>query len=159
MIRPRPFEILTKLLLQALYHVSSNRFLIKILVLTSSCSRLSAFLAQITGDTKYKEAAILSATWMKNLQVNANNIVLDSVNGHDCSRSPDTWLFTYNSGKYIEGLSILSAVTGDSSWTDLMITILAAAVKSSAWQGSDGIITEGASPDSNNDGVGFKGMY
>lgn len=38
-----------------------------------------------------------------------------------------------------------------------MVNIAAAAVKSTAWQGSDGIITEGASPSSNNDGVGFKG--
>lgn len=38
-----------------------------------------------------------------------------------------------------------------------MVTIVAAAVKSSAWEGSDGIITEGSSPGSNNDDVGFKG--
>jgi len=35
---------------------------------------------------------------------------------------------------------------------------VAAAVKSSAWQGSDGIIKEGSSPSKNNDGVGFKGV-
>jgi len=35
--------------------------------------------------------------------------------------------------------------------------IIAAAVKNSAWQGSDGIIKEGAHIDSNNDTVGFKG--
>jgi hypothetical protein len=40
-----------------------------------------------------------------------------------------------------------------------MINILAKAVKSSAWQGSDGIITEGSSPSSNNDSVGFKGAF
>lgn len=37
------------------------------------------------------------------------------------------------------------------------INIIAAAVKSSTWQGPDGIIKEGASPKSDNDGVGFKG--
>lgn len=37
--------------------------------------------------------------------------------------------------------------------------MLAAAVKFSAWQGSDGIITEGSSTTSNNDGVGFKGNF
>jgi hypothetical protein len=40
-----------------------------------------------------------------------------------------------------------------------MINVLAAAVKSTAWQGADGIITEGSSTSSNNDGVGFKGTY
>jgi hypothetical protein len=39
-----------------------------------------------------------------------------------------------------------------------MVTIVAAAVKNAPWQGSDGIITEGVSLTSNNDGVGFKGM-
>jgi hypothetical protein len=103
--------------------------------------------------------------------------VLDTVKAPDCSISPANWLFTYNSGKYIEGLSVLAAVTGDSQWTNLcvlpfsivfpqsmppirgrMINILIAAVKNNVWQGSDGIITEGSSPDSNNDGVGFKGQ-
>lgn len=40
-----------------------------------------------------------------------------------------------------------------------MVTIVAAAVKNAPWQGSDGIITEGVSTTSNNDGVGFKGMW
>lgn len=38
-----------------------------------------------------------------------------------------------------------------------MVTTVAAAVKNAPWQGSDGIITEGSSTTSNNDGVGFKG--
>ena len=38
-----------------------------------------------------------------------------------------------------------------------MVDVVASAVKSSVWQGIDGIITEGSSPDKNNDGVGFKG--
>ncbi|KAG6867344.1 hypothetical protein C0993_004152 [Termitomyces sp. T159_Od127] len=40
-----------------------------------------------------------------------------------------------------------------------MVDIVAAAVKSSAWQGSDGIITEGVSTTSDNDGVGFKAVF
>jgi len=119
----------------------------------------SALLASITGDAKYTNAAVLSAQWMRNHNINSNNIVLDTVNGHDCSRSPATWLFTYNSGKYIEGLSVLADVTGDSQWRTLMVNIVAAAVKSPVWQGSDGIITEGSSPTSNNDGVGFKAIF
>ncbi|KAF9526516.1 endo-1,6-alpha-mannosidase [Crepidotus variabilis] len=119
---------------------------------------LSAYLAEITGDAKYKNAAILSATWIQNHNI-ANNIVLDSVNAHDCSKSATSFTFTYNSGKYIEGLSVLSTITGDSKWTNLMLNIVAAAVKSSLWQGSDGIISEGASPNSNNDGVGFKAVF
>jgi hypothetical protein len=40
-----------------------------------------------------------------------------------------------------------------------MTNMIAAAVRNSQWQGSNGVITEGASPNSNNDGVGFKGMF
>ncbi|KAF8993436.1 hypothetical protein BDQ17DRAFT_1368327 [Cyathus striatus] len=69
-----------------------------------------------------------------NHNINSNGIVLDTV--------PATWLFTYNSGKYIEGLS----------WRNSMINVVAAAV-------NDGIITEGASPTQNGDGVGFKAVF
>ncbi|KAF7345489.1 Glycoside hydrolase family 76 protein [Mycena venus] len=120
---------------------------------------LSAFLAEYTKNATYTNAAILSANWIKSHNINANNLVLDTVNAFDCSTSPATWLFTYNSGKYIEGLSVLAAVTGDASWNTLMINILNAAVKTTAWEGSDGIITEGVSTTSNNDGVGFKAIF
>lgn len=39
-----------------------------------------------------------------------------------------------------------------------MVTTVAAAVKNAPWQGANGIITEGADTDSNDDGDGFKGM-
>ncbi|KAJ7654591.1 endo-1,6-alpha-mannosidase [Mycena polygramma] len=120
---------------------------------------VSAFLAEYTNDAKYTAAAILSANWIKAHNINANDLVLDTVNAFDCSTSPATWLFTYNSGKYIEGLSVLAAVTGDSQWSTLMINILNSAVKTTAWEGSDGIITEGVSTTSNNDGVGFKAVF
>ncbi|KAJ7691905.1 endo-1,6-alpha-mannosidase [Mycena rosella] len=120
---------------------------------------LSAFLAEYTKNATYTSAAILSANWIKAHNINANNLVLDTVNAADCTTSPATWLFTYNSGKYIEGLNVLAAVTGDSQWTTLMINILNSAVKTTVWQGSDGIITEGVSTTSNNDGVGFKAVF
>lgn len=121
---------------------------------------LSSYLAEISpSNTQYKNAAIAAANWMKSLQISSENIILDSINGHDCSRSPSNWIFTYNSGKFIEGLSILSDVTQDSSWNSLMVSILASAVKSSHWEGSDGIITEGANTSSNDDGVGFKAIF
>lgn len=39
------------------------------------------------------------------------------------------------------------------------VNVLAKAVKSSPWQGSDGIITEGSNTSNNDDGVGFKGPF
>lgn len=79
---------------------------------------MSAFLAEITKDEKYMNAAVLSAGWIKAHNVK-NNVVLDTVSAHDCSRSPSSWIFTYNSGKFIEGLSVLADVTGNSEWRDL----------------------------------------
>ncbi|EPQ56699.1 endo-1,6-alpha-mannosidase [Gloeophyllum trabeum ATCC 11539] len=127
--------------------------------INSITTGLGAYLADATGDSKYANAASAAATWIRSHNINSDNIVLDTVNGHDCSTSPSSWLFTYNSGKYIEGLSVLADVTGDSSWRDLAVNIIAAATHTSAWQGSNGVITEGASPDSNNDGVGFKAVF
>lgn len=75
-------------------------------------------MAEFTKDAKYKNAAILSANWIKAHNIK-NNIVLDSVNSHDCSRSPSDWIFTYNTGKYVEGLSVLADVTKDAQWRNL----------------------------------------
>ncbi|KAJ7065457.1 endo-1,6-alpha-mannosidase [Mycena amicta] len=126
--------------------------------INSITTGLSAFLAEYTGNATYTNAAILSANWIKNHQINSGNLILDTTSA-DCSTTPASWLFTYNSGKYIEGLSVLAAVSKDTSWTTLMINILNSAVKTTAWQGSDGIITEGSSPSANNDGVGFKAIF
>lgn len=120
---------------------------------------LSAYLAEASGGSKtYLDPAIAAAKWIKTHNINSNNIILDSVNAHDCGRSPADWRFTYNSGKFIEGLSVLVSITRDSAWKDLMVNTVAAATKSAPWQGKDGIITEASDATSNNDGVGFKAV-
>jgi len=43
--------------------------------------------------------------------------------------------------------------------TNRLESIVAASTKSLAWEGSNGIITEGASPNQNNDGVEFKAIF
>jgi hypothetical protein len=45
--------------------------------------------------------------------------VLDSINAADCSTSADSFTFTYNSGKFVEGLAVLKDVTKDAQWTNL----------------------------------------
>jgi len=121
---------------------------------------LSGYLAEATGNSMYTNAAIQSAQWITNQDFDPNqNLVLDTVDGSSCATSPSSWLFTYNTGKYIEGLSILATLTGDSQYTTMIGNIVAASTKTSVWEGSNGIITEGASPGSNNDGVGFKAVF
>uniref|UniRef100_D8QI18 Glycoside hydrolase family 76 protein n=1 Tax=Schizophyllum commune (strain H4-8 / FGSC 9210) TaxID=578458 RepID=D8QI18_SCHCM len=119
---------------------------------------LSAYLAEATGDSKYTNAAILSANWIKTLNMRDDYIALDGIGAGDCGRSSAGWLFTYNTGKFVEGLNVLADVTGDGQWKSLATYAANAAMKTGAWQGSNGIITEGASPSSNNDGVGFKSI-
>lgn len=81
---------------------------------------LSAYLAEATGDSKYTTAAILSANWIKNHRYQTSTqLVLDSINAVDCSVSADDFTFTYNSGKFVEGLAVLATVTKDQQWTTL----------------------------------------
>ncbi|KAF7974112.1 hypothetical protein HWV62_13315 [Athelia sp. TMB] len=127
--------------------------------INSITTGLSAFLAEATGNATYTNAAILSANWIQNQNLNSAYLVLDTVDADSCSTSPATELFTYNSGKYIEGLSVLAAITGNAQWTNLMTNIVNAAVKSTVWQGTNGIITEGADTTANNDAVGFKAVF
>ncbi|KAH9923366.1 glycoside hydrolase [Fomitopsis serialis] len=121
---------------------------------------LSAFLASATDDTStYLGPAVAAAQWIENQNINSASLVLDSVDGHDCTRSAASWLFTYNTGKFVEGLAVLADVSGDAHWTTLMINVVAAGTKNAPWQGTDGIITEGAGDTSDNDGAGFKAIY
>ncbi|KAH7913098.1 glycoside hydrolase [Hygrophoropsis aurantiaca] len=119
---------------------------------------LSAFLAAETGNSTYTNAAISSANWIKTTNMNTDYLALDTVDAQNCTRSPSTELFTYNSGKYIEGLSVLADITGDNAWSSLMLNMVAASTKATAWEGSDGIITEGADVTEDNDVVGFKSV-
>ena len=87
-------------------------------------------------------------------------VVYDTIHGSTCATQ--NWVFTYNNGKYIEGLAVLYTATGDSSYLDAATTTAVAAIKSTPnWQGTDGIITEGQGTpySSNDDGRGFKAVY
>ncbi|KAF8961945.1 hypothetical protein BDZ97DRAFT_1905388 [Flammula alnicola] len=112
-----------------------------------------------TPDDTSVNSITTGANWIRAHNLNTNDIVLDTVSGADCTRSPASWLFTYNSGKFIEGLSVLADVTADNQWNALMLSIIAAAVKNTSWQGSNGIITEGSDNTQNNDGIGFKAIF
>ncbi|KAH8831985.1 glycoside hydrolase family 76 protein [Flagelloscypha sp. PMI_526] len=115
------------------------------------CEHFPAYLATSSSDTKYRDAAVKSFT--------CNNLLRDTIQGNDCTRSPDSWVFTYNSGKTVEGLTMMQGLTGDSSWTAYMTRVVAAATKSGPWQGSDGIITEGANTSAVDDAAIFKSIF
>jgi hypothetical protein len=54
--------------------------------------------------------------------------------------------------QYVERLSVLATVTGNSQWSDLALKVTT--VKYSVWEGKDG---EGSETTTNSDAVGFKG--
>ncbi|KAI9573886.1 glycoside hydrolase [Boletus coccyginus] len=119
---------------------------------------LSAYLAELTHNSTYTDSAIAAAAWMQSLNINNDGLALDTIYANDCSRSPATELFTYNSGKLIEGLSVLSDVAGDESWQNFMLNITTTVLYATAWQGTNGVITEGGVTEEDDDIVGFKSI-
>ncbi|KAN0088744.1 Glycoside hydrolase [Tylopilus felleus] len=119
---------------------------------------LSAYLAELTHNSTYTDSAIAAATWIQTLNLNSDSLALDTINANDCSRSPATELFTYNSGKLIEGLSVLVNVTHNESWQSFMLNTTAAVLHTTVWQGTNGVVTEGGYIQEDNDAVGFKSI-
>lgn len=58
------------------------------------------------------------------MNLNSDDIVLDGISAHDCTRSSASWLFTYNTGKFVEGLSVLADVSGDAQWKSLYVAAI-----------------------------------
>jgi len=127
-------------------------------VTTGSFLALSAYLAELTHNPMYTDSAIAAAAWMQTLNMNDDGLALDTISANDCSRSPATELFTYNSGKLIEGLSVLSDVTNDEGWQNFLLNTTTAVLYTTAWQGTNGVITEGGVTEEDDDIVGFKSI-
>ncbi|KAL1701696.1 glycoside hydrolase family 76 protein [Schizophyllum commune] len=117
---------------------------------------LSAYLGEATGDDKYIKAAEKSLSWIRNINMK-DNLALDSITAKDCKHGAD-WLFTYNTGKLLEGLEILVDLTDKDDYRKLAANVANAAMKTNAWHRDDGVIKEGAYPKENNDAVGFKSV-
>ncbi|KAJ7619856.1 hypothetical protein DFH06DRAFT_1235184 [Mycena polygramma] len=105
---------------------------------------LSALLAEATSDPMYLQAAQESTAFMSSQFFNTQNIALDGISGRandSCVVSPI--LEPYNSGLMIESLAILASVTQSNSTQTLLATTVQAAIAANAWQGSNGIISNG----------------
>ncbi|KAJ6458195.1 hypothetical protein C8R45DRAFT_1183631 [Mycena sanguinolenta] len=108
---------------------------------------LSALLAEATGDDVYLDAAQNSASFIRNHLLNSDYVVQDGISvrvNDSCALDPETDKASYNSGLMIEGLAILYSVTSNASIFDLIEEILPAVIQYSGWQGSNGIIGNGA---------------
>lgn len=88
----------------------------RLVLLTKEASSLSAHLLEITKDTKYRDAAELSATFIKS-QLYNGIIIADTITLGNCEVSQ--LAITYNPGFFIEGLSVYADVTGSTEWKTL----------------------------------------
>ncbi|KAI0074074.1 hypothetical protein K474DRAFT_1710153 [Panus rudis PR-1116 ss-1] len=121
---------------------------------------LSAHLYEATKDNKYGDAAELSAAFIKNHLYNGT-IIMDTITLAGCANNGLS--VTYNSGFFIEGLSVYANVTGNSTWTAFLNNLIATTIKFPTWTGVDGVITEGAKSPSdaatNGFGQALKGIF
>ncbi|KAK7030960.1 hypothetical protein VNI00_013907 [Paramarasmius palmivorus] len=107
---------------------------------TGSFLVASALLAEATPNDTYRDAAMQTATFLSDHFVNrADGLIQDTIDAHTCAPSQEI-AHSYNSGLTIEGLAVLSSVTGDSRITQLLHQLVLSTVTSKSWQDADGII-------------------
>ncbi|KAJ6556197.1 hypothetical protein B0H19DRAFT_140452 [Mycena capillaripes] len=118
---------------------------------TGSFLVLSALLAEATNDTLYLNAAKASADFIRAHLYSVQNLVQDTISGRaidSCALSEETVAGSYNSGLFIEGLAILYSITQNASIHDMIAQTVTAAIGYPGWQGSNGIIANGAAKQS-----------
>ncbi|KAJ6563578.1 hypothetical protein DFH09DRAFT_477709, partial [Mycena vulgaris] len=104
---------------------------------------LSALLAEITSDPMYLQAATESANFIHSHLYNVRGIVQPDISGssaHDALCEVLSETTPYESALMMEGLAVLSSITNDTSWRDLLDNLLSAAIPNTAWQGENGIV-------------------
>ncbi|EJD35437.1 Six-hairpin glycosidase [Auricularia subglabra TFB-10046 SS5] len=130
-------------------------------ITTGLFETLSAYLAEATGEQKYLDAAIQAYEFITRSMFREDpNIPLDGMSLTDCGAN--NWVFTYNTGKFIEGAVILSSLTKDDKYKNQALkTIVDAVKKVENWNDGHGFITEGqdGDPAKGNDGRQFKAIY
>ncbi|KAI0781797.1 glycosyl hydrolase family 76-domain-containing protein [Abortiporus biennis] len=129
---------------------------------TGSFMALSAYLYEATNQQQFSDAAELSAQFIKN-QLYDGTVILDTVTLNNCAvRSAATTTFTYNSGFFIQGLSVHASTTNNPSWTTFLNTLIASTIKFPTWTSSNGVNTERSSPTpltSNDFTIALKGIF
>ncbi|KAJ3489917.1 hypothetical protein NLI96_g1806 [Meripilus lineatus] len=121
---------------------------------------LSAHLSELTGNTTYRDAAELSATFIKNNLYNGT-VILDSIDLQSCNVTTDT--LSSDSGFYIEGLTIHANLTQSQEWASFLQQFIYSTTAFPGWVRDDGVIIEGADIKNsswNNDPIlSQKGMF
>ncbi|KAH7100691.1 Six-hairpin glycosidase [Auriculariales sp. MPI-PUGE-AT-0066] len=131
-------------------------------ITTSLFQTLSVYLAEATNDTKYIDHAKAAYEFITTVLFRDDpNIPLDGMSLGDCSAN--NWVFTYNTGKFIESAFGLSRLTNDDKYRQQALKTIADAItKVDNWNDlATGHIKEGmdGKPEEGNDGRQFKAIY
>lgn len=86
--------------------------------LALTVNSLSAYLYEATNQDQYHNAATLSAEFIKAHLYNGA-IIIDSIALSDCAVVAEA--VTYNSGFFIDGLSVYANYTNNSDWSTLCV--------------------------------------
>ncbi|KAJ6506238.1 hypothetical protein C8R47DRAFT_1066389 [Mycena vitilis] len=113
-----------------------------------SLDSVSALLAEATTDSMYLEAAAESANFIHSHLYNPKGLVQELItasksdSNHTSACQVADVLLPMSSGLMIEGLSILSSITKNTSTQTLLGDLLVAVIPNPAWQGVNGIVSE-----------------
>jgi hypothetical protein len=118
---------------------------------------VAAHLAELTSNQTYLDAALLSATFVRNFLLTPSNLIVGEFDIRTCHATTAA-LSTNNIGVAAHGWSVLADVTKDNQWRDLYVTslhrllycptergharaieVIVAASRSTLWAGADGI--------------------
>ncbi|KAG8909644.1 hypothetical protein FRC02_007651, partial [Tulasnella sp. 418] len=134
-------------------HVDSGGYLVVSSVQTILFMVLSSYLAECTGESKYKEAAINAAAYIKTWLLDSEtSLVKDrSLHTRNAKEAYEAVLSCHLTGLVIEGFCVLSSITGDTEWNTLAIDISRSAMDYGEWHSSDGILVVGTDGDPSED--------
>ncbi|KAI0316285.1 hypothetical protein OF83DRAFT_1284243 [Amylostereum chailletii] len=117
---------------------------------------LSAYLYEESKNSKYLDAATLSATFINNT-LYQSGVVVNGYNLVTCV-ADESLIESHYSGLFVEGLAIIVNVTGDETWSEHLNTVVASTVKTTQWTRADGVITEDL-PNGNSIYSASKGIF
>ncbi|KAK7688566.1 hypothetical protein QCA50_008104 [Cerrena zonata] len=120
---------------------------------------LSAYLYEITSNRTYHDSADLTRAFIQTQLYNEiGHYVKDSLGLANCKYN--NLVLTYNSGLYLEALSVFANATGNPTLAEQADQLALSSMMSSTWTGTNGVILEGPpnAADNSNFAAAYKGM-
>ncbi|KAK7688641.1 hypothetical protein QCA50_008179 [Cerrena zonata] len=124
---------------------------------------LSAYLYDITDNQTFHDATVITYSFINShLFNNTGNYVTDSFDVSTCV-GDDPLVMTYNTGLYLEALSVFANKTSNSTLVQIADQLALSAIKSPSWTNTtSGILTDTRAPanvsDNSHSDTAYKGM-